>query len=78
MLSLMLTIPVTSVTAEWTFSALKRLNISYLLSSVTEKSLNNCLVLRIHKELTKHLNLISIAREFVAKYEERKRYFDNF
>ena len=45
---------------------------------MTEKRLNNCLLLHIHKDLTDSLELASIAREFVFKYDERKKYFGNF
>ncbi len=44
---------------------------------MTEKRLNNCLLLNAHKELTENLDLILIAEEFVEKLE-RKRYFGNF
>ncbi len=50
----------------------------YLRSSMTEKRLNNCLLLNAHKELTENLDLILIAEEFVEKLDERKRYFGNF
>lgn len=48
LLRLYLTIPVTSSTAERTFSVLKRL-LTYLRSTMTEKRLNNCMLLHVHK-----------------------------
>ena len=66
---LQLTSPITSATSERTF---------YVRSTMTEKRLNNCLLLHIHKDLTDSLELPSIAREFVFKYDERKKYFGNF
>ncbi len=70
-------IPISSVTSERTFSTMKIIN-TYLRSSMTEKRLNNCLLLNAHKELTENLDLILIAEEFVEKLDERKRYFGNF
>ena len=55
---LYLTVLITSNTSERTFSALKRL-VTYLRSTMTEKRLNNCLLLHIHKELTDQLDLTS-------------------
>ena len=51
LLELYLTLPITSATSERTFSVLQRL-FTYLQSSMTEKQLNNCLLLHVHKELT--------------------------
>ncbi len=64
LLRLMCTISITSATSERTFSTMKRIN-TYLRSSMTEKHLNNCLLLNAHKELTENLDLILIAEEFV-------------
>ena len=55
---LYLTVLITSNTSERTFSALKRL-VTYLRSTMTEKRLNNCFLLHIHKELTDQLDLTS-------------------
>ena len=64
LLRLYLTIPVTSSTAERTFSALKGV-LTYDHSAMTEMSQYNCLLLHIHKDLTDSLNLISVAKEFM-------------
>ena len=77
MLRLILTSPITSATAERTFSALKHLY-TYDRSTMTEKRLNNCLLLHVHKDPTDSLDLVSIAQEFVLKYDDRKKYFGNF
>ena len=77
LLRLCLTIPITSATAERTFSALKQV-FTYLRSTMTEQRLNNCLLLHVHKKLTDELNLVSVAREFVARNEERIKYFGNY
>ena len=66
-----------SATSERTFSAVKHIY-TYVRLTMTEKRLNNCLLLHVHKDLTDSLDLPSIAREFVFKYDERKKYFGNF
>ena len=66
---LQLTSPITSATSERTFSALKHIY-TYVRLTMTEKRLNNCLLLHIHKDLTDSLDLPSIVREFVFKYDE--------
>ena len=76
-LCLTLTSPIMSAKSERTFSALKHLY-TYVQSMMTEKRLNNCLLLHIHKEFTDSLDLPSIAREFISKYDEQKKYFGNF
>ena len=74
---LYLTVPITSATSERTFSALRRL-LTYLRSSMTEKRLNHCLLLHIHKELTDSMDLVVVAKEFIDLYDERKKYFGHF
>ena len=51
LLRLYKTIPITSASSERTFSALRRL-LTYLRSSMTERRLNNCLLLHVHKDIT--------------------------
>ena len=79
LLRLFLTIPLTSATAERTFSALRRL-LTYLRSTITEKRLNNCLLLHVHKDLTDGIDLIEIAKEFitVGLTDERRNHFGSF
>ena len=74
---LYLTVPITSATSERTFSALRRL-LTYLRSSMTEKRLNHCLLLHIHKELTDSMDLVVVAKEFIDLYDERKNTLDIF
>jgi len=45
---------------------------------MTEKRLNNCMILHIHKDLTDRMDLIHIAKEFVAVNEERRKFFGLF
>ncbi len=77
LLRLALTVPISSATAERTFSALKFVFTSKR-STMTEKRLKNCLLLHIHQELTDSMNLIEVAKEFVGMYDTRRKYFGNF
>ena len=72
-----LTVPITSSTSERPLSSLIRL-LTYLRSTMTEKRLNNCLLLHIHKYLTDSLDLYEIARDFISANEERQIYFGSF
>ncbi len=49
---LYLTVPITSVTAERSFSTMKRVLCTHSRSSMTEQRIYNCMLLHIHKELT--------------------------
>ena len=77
LLRLYLTLPVTSSTSERAFSTLRRL-LNYLRSTMTEKRLNNCLLLHVHKDLTDSLNLHDIAVQFINANDERIKYFGSF
>jgi len=77
LLRLYMTVPITSATSEWTFSALWCL-LTYLCSTMTEKRLNNCLLLHVYKSYTDALDLISVAKEFIHRQDEHVKYFGNF
>ena len=77
LLRLYLTLPTTSVTSERTFSALRQL-LTYLHSKMTEKRLNNCLLLHIHKDLTDSLDLILAAKEFISLIDECQKHSGHF
>jgi len=74
LLKIFYTIPVTSSTAERTFSALRRLN-TFLRSTMTQPRLNHAMLLYVHKERTDQLNINIIARSFVDQNEWRRQYF---
>ena len=74
MIQLLLTIPVTTATAERTFSVLRRLK-TFLRSTMSQPRLNHALLLHIHKDRTDNINLISIAKEFISVNERRQNYF---
>ena len=45
---------------------------------MSEKRLNNCLLLHVHKEITDSLDQTLIAQEFISTNDERKKYLGNF
>ena len=65
-----------NATSERTFSALRHV-LPYLRSTMTEKRLNNCLLLYVHKELTDSLDLLKIGIDFINN-EERRKHFGLF
>lgn len=73
LLHIALTIPVTSATAEKTFSSLHRLK-NFLQLSTTQTRINHVMVLRVHKDKTDCIDLDDIAKEFI-QVNERKNYF---
>ena len=77
LLHLYLTTPMTSATSERAFSTMRRL-LTYLRSSMTEKRLNNCALLHIHKDLTDSLDLVAVAKTFLSLNDERMHYFGSF
>ena len=77
LLRIFLTIPVTTATAERTFSTLRRLK-NYLRSTMGQQRLNNMMLLHIHKDLTDDIDNIKIAQEFVNANERRMNYFGTF
>ena len=73
MVKLYLSISVTTVTAERTFSVLRRLK-TYLRINMSQKRLNNALLLHVHKYYTDKLDMIKIANDFVQSNERIRRY----
>ena len=69
LLRLSFTIPVTSSMSERSFSALKRL-LTYLRLTITEKRLNNCFLLHVPKDTTEAIDLVEVAKDFVACNDE--------
>jgi len=77
MIRLYLTVPIISATSERTFSALKHV-FTYLRSSMTEKRLNNCLLMHVHKDLLDKYDVVEVAKEFISVKEEHRKYFGTF
>ena len=74
LLSIAITIPVTSSTAERSFSALRRIK-TYLRSSMLQQRLNSVFLLHFHKDKTDNINLTKVAHEFILVNERRKIFF---
>ena len=72
LLVLYLTIPVTTATAERSFSALRRIK-TYLRNSMTQQMLNHCMLLHIHRQKLDELDidLSVIAKELIQRNERR-------
>ena len=71
---LLLVIPVSSATAERTFSCLRRLK-TYLRSTMAQERLNHLLILNIHQDQADLIDLRSIARDFISLNEKRRDMF---
>ena len=69
-----LILPVTTATGERSFSALRRIK-TYLRSSVTQQSLNNAMLIFVHKPEADALDLKAIASQFVSTNERHRRIF---
>ena len=78
LLRMYLTVPLTSATAERSFSSLRRLK-SYLRSTMTQKSLNHIIVLlHTYRTEVSEMNLYGIAQDFVSRNSRRTQFFGNF
>ena len=77
LLRLYFTIPITTATAERSFSALRRIK-TYLRSTMSECRLNNVLLLHCHKDITDSVNVTDIAKTFVSANSQRQNYFGSF
>ena len=60
-----LTFPVTSATAERSFSSLRRIK-TFLRSSMTAQRLSNLFLVYVHKSITDSLDLEAVARDFAS------------
>ena len=76
LLRVYLTVPMTSATAERSFSSLRRLK-TYLRSTMSQKRLNHIL-LHTHKVFTDKLNIVEIAKGFMKVNDRRQNYFGAF
>ena len=77
LLHLYLTIPVTTATNERVFSTLRRVK-TYLRSTMTQKTLNNSLLLHSHKTKTDELDLKNVAEVFRRSNDTRMNFFSSF
>ena len=77
LIRLYLTVPMTTATAEKTFSSLRRIK-SYLQTTMTQKRLNHTMLMHAHKQRTDSLNITEIAQAFVNTNDRRMSYFGKF
>ena len=77
LIKIFMTIPVSTASAERSFSVLRRLK-TYLRSTMNQSRLNHVIMLHCHKDKTDKLNLPGIAQEFVRKNDVREMYFGSF
>ena len=76
-LELFLLMPVTSATAERSFSGLRRLK-TFLRTSMSQELLNSLVILHVHKCLTRELDVTKAAKEFVSRSQYRLSSFGSF
>ena len=76
-LKLYFTFPVTTATAEISFSSLRRIKM-FLRSTMTDCRLNNLFLLYIHTCRTDALDLSAIAKDFVTVNSRRINYYGKF
>ena len=77
LLTFYMSVPLSSATAERSFSIMHRLK-SWLRSSMSENSLNHRMFAVIHKGRIDVVQSENIAKEFVTSNEQRRRYFGKF
>ena len=74
LLKLYFTFPVTTATAERSFSSLWRIK-TFLRSTMSDCRLNNLFLLYVHTSRTDALDLSVIAKDFVSVNSRRMKYF---
>ena len=74
LLMLYLTFPVTTSTAERSFSSLRKVK-TYLRNTMSACKLNNLLLMHVHQNRTDQLDLTEIAKAFIAVNSRRMNYF---
>ena len=73
-LKIYFTFPVTTSTAEHSFSSMRRLK-TYLRNTMTQSRLINLLLLYVHSSETDKLDLKDIAHQFISVNDQRLHYF---
>ena len=77
LLKLYFTLPVTTATAERSFSALRRLK-NYLRTSMKQTRLNSAMLLHVHKERCKDIDITALAKAFCEVNDRRQQFFGSF
>lgn len=74
---ILMTIPVSTATAERSFSALRRLK-TYLRTTMTQQRLNNVALAHCHKEKLDMVKMNLVAKDFVSANDRRLGFFGKF
>lgn len=75
LIRLYLTVPMTSATAERTFSTLRYLKTN-LCSTMTQEQLKHVILLHTYKNKKNEIELTEIAKEFISSNEKRIGFLD--
>ena len=74
MIKIYLSVPLSSATAERTFSVMRRCK-TWLRAQTEGNHLNNVMFATIHKDLMDGIDVKQVAKEFCQKTEQRRNYF---
>ena len=77
LLKILLVMPATNAVSERSVTNLRRIK-DWLRTSMTQKRLNHCMILSVHKERIDNLDLAAVANGFCSGKEERWNTFGNF
>ncbi len=77
LLKIYYTVPVTTASAERSFSGLKRIK-TYLRNSMTQARLNHCMLMHVHQSKMDSLDTVTVAKEFIGRKERRIALFGKF
>jgi len=77
LLTIYLTVPMTSATAERSFSTLRRVK-DYTRTTMTQQRLNHVIIMHTHKQRTDDLNLVNVAESFISVSPTRITFFGHF
>lgn len=77
LMELFLLLPVTSATAERSFSGLRRLK-TFMRTCMSQELLNSLAILHVHKRMTCQLDVVNAAKEFIARSPHRLSSFGSF
>ena len=69
--------PATNTVSERSVFNLRRIK-DWLCTSMTQKRLNHCMILSVHKERTDNLDLVVVVNDFCSGKEELWNTFGNF
>ena len=72
---IILVMPATNAVSERSFSALRRVKL-YLRSTMTQRRVNNIMVLHVRKDQTDQLSLIEVGNEFVQWSDHHRHLFN--